>query len=87
MSSRRIGRFIVPTSLVEGFCRGEGLNVFAGGAVVDVRHDWMRGQVEYFMYHPTFTPVKLGDLIPLYVAEIGPYSSSPTWRKKPEVQR
>jgi hypothetical protein len=79
---RRIGRFTVPGCFVDGLCKGEGLNVFAGGAVVNVRHDWPTDRVEYVMYHPSFDPVKLGEMLPEYTALFRKGESAPTWVKQ-----
>jgi hypothetical protein len=79
---RRIGRFTVPGCFVDGLCKGEGLNVFAGGAVVNVRHDWPTDRVEYLMYHPSFDEVRHGERFPEYMAIFRTGESEPTWIKQ-----
>jgi hypothetical protein len=79
---RRLGRFTASNEFVYGLARGEGLNVFAGGAVIDVRHDYSMDQVEYVMYHPSFDPVPAGEILPEYTAVFTLGVVVPTWARK-----
>ncbi len=79
---RRLGRFTVSGYFVEGLTKGEGLNVFAGGAVVDMRRDYPADRVEYAMYHPSFDPVPAGEILPEYTAVFAPGVAAPTWVRK-----
>ena len=79
---RRLGRFTASNEFVYGLARGEGLNVFAGGAVVDVRHDYSMDQVEYVMYHPSFDLVPAGEILPEYTAVFTPGVVAPAWVRK-----
>ena len=80
--SRQLGRFTASSEFVRGLERGEGLNVFAGGAVLDVRHDYSMNQVEYVMYHPSFAPVPAGEILPEYTAAFTLGVVAPTWVRK-----
>lgn len=82
MSNRKIGRFKVSEKLLrEAVKTGHGANLFADWIPLDINRNWETGTTEYLVWHPSFEPVKEGDVAPWYVATFEAGQTKPTWHQ------
>lgn len=81
MRTRQFGRFYVDQRFFEGMRVNEGVNLFAGMIVLDVREDFQADRREYRGVHEQFRVVKPGEMIPLYEATFKAGAIVPTWRE------
>lgn len=81
MKSRNIGRFKVAQVFFQGLRTGDGVNLFSGMIVLDVRHNWESDTVEYVAIHPDFRPVPECEMVPVYEGTFSDDSPFPKWHE------
>ena len=79
MRTRQFGRFYVDGMFFNRMLLGEGLNLFTGMLVLDVRDDFQSDRREYRGVHAQFRPIEQGEMIPLYEAVFKVGEIAPTW--------
>ncbi len=73
------GRFFVNGGFFQGLNHGEGVNLFHGMIILDVRHDFCNDRAEYIAIHEDFKPVVEGRIIPEYIGVFNSKSIYPKW--------
>lgn len=73
------GYFEVKDRFFDGLCVGDGVNLFSGMVILDMRRDFMQGHREYCAIHADFRPVQPGEITPKYQAVFGAGSTVPKW--------
>jgi hypothetical protein len=83
MKERRLGRFRVSEKLLrKAIDSGHGANLFIGCVPLDVKCDWITGQTEFIVWHPSFDVISDGEITPEYEATFLEGSVTPKWSRK-----
>ena len=81
LKSRNLGRFKVGQRFFDGLDTGEGVNIFAGMIVLDVRRSWSEDSIEYLAIHPDFRIVPHGEILPMYEGTFTAGTALPVWHE------
>ena len=70
-TSRRLGRVTVADKVLrDSINNGSAARIFFGSVPLEVERNWMLQRTTYLLWHPSFSDVEEGALIPNYVAVI-----------------
>lgn len=70
-TSRRLGRVTVADKVLrDSINNGSAARIFYGSVPLEVERNWMLQRTTYLLWHPSFSDVEEGWLIPNYVAVI-----------------
>ena len=73
------GIFEVNDQFFNGLCVGDGVNLFSGMVILDMRRDYLQGYREYCAIHADFRPVQIGEITPKYQGVFSTGSTIPKW--------
>ena len=69
MKDRRIGKLLIKRKLLDkAIDSGDGANLFHMSVPLDVKHDFISGNVEMILWHPQFRPIAENEMVPEYEA-------------------
>lgn len=81
MEFKNVGRFKVSGLFFRKLQPLEGVNLFRDMVVLDVQYDINEDVRSYVAIHPQFDPIKVGEMLPEYVAMFHDGTSTPTWER------